>query len=35
MILVLEKYGFPPKLRKTIERMYEKFALELKKVLKQ
>lgn len=35
MILVLEKYGFPPKLRKTIERMYDKFALELKKVTKQ
>ena len=30
MILVLQKYGFPPKLRRTVERMYEKFALELK-----
>ena len=31
MALVLKKYGFPPKMRNTIERMYEKFALELKK----
>ena len=31
MALVLKKYGFPPKMRSTIERMYEKFALELKK----
>ena len=34
MTLVLEKYGFLPKLRKTTKRMYEKFALELKKGVK-
>ena len=31
MILVLKKYGFPPKMTRMIEIMYEKFRLNLDK----
>ena len=31
MIMVLKKYGFPPKMIGTIKRMYEKFKLVFKK----
>ena len=34
MIVVLKKHGFPRKLTRQIETMYEKFSLQLKKVLK-
>ena len=31
MIMVLKKYGFPPKMVRTIQNMYEKFQLVLKR----
>ena len=31
MLLVLKKYGFPPKMIETIRKMYEKFTLKFKK----
>ena len=31
MIMVLKKYGFPPKMIRTIQHMYEKFQLVFKK----
>ena len=31
MILVLRKYGFPPKMMRMIKRMYENFKLKLEK----